>query len=87
MGVKLGLSQYRKNTDGAFKNRVLWKISGQKREGVTGGQRKLYDVKLLYSPPNIIIVVKSRRMIYVGHVIGKPESSCLEDICKMAVKY
>jgi len=72
-------------TQRAFKNRVLRKISGPNRKEVTGGQRKLYNVKLLYSPPNIISVVKSRRMIKVGHVMGKPESSCLKDICKMAV--
>ena len=72
-------------TQRAFKNRVLWKIFGPNRKEVTGGQRKLYDVKLLYSQPNSISVVKSRKMIQVGHVMGKPESNCLEDICKMAV--
>jgi hypothetical protein len=37
---------------------------------VTGDCRRLHDEKLceLYSPPNIIRMIKSRRMIWVGNV-------------------
>jgi hypothetical protein len=69
-----------------FKNRVLRRISGLKRDEVTGGWRKLHDEELLnlYSSPRIIIM-KSRR-IWAGHaarmwekrnayriLVGKPE--------------
>jgi hypothetical protein len=48
-----------------FENRVLRRIFGLKRDGVTGGWRKLHD---LYSSPSIIRIIKSRRMRWVGHV-------------------
>jgi hypothetical protein len=53
-----------------FENRVLRRISGRKRDGVTGGWRKLHNEELhkLYSSPSIIRVIKSRRMIWAGHV-------------------
>jgi hypothetical protein len=45
-----------------FKNRVLRKICGPKRQKVTGGWRKLHKEELhdLYSPPNVMKVMKSR---------------------------
>ena len=47
-----------------FENRVLRRIFGPKRDEVTGEWRKLYNEELndLYSLPNIVRVVKSRRM-------------------------
>jgi hypothetical protein len=53
-----------------FENRVLRRISGPKRDEVTGGWRKLHNVELnnLYSSPYIIRVMKSRRMRWAGHV-------------------
>jgi hypothetical protein len=52
-----------------FENRVLRRIFGLKREE-DGSWRKLYNDELhnLYSSPNIIRVIKSRRMRWVGHV-------------------
>jgi hypothetical protein len=65
-----------------FENRVLRRIFGPKRDEVTGEWRKLH----LYSSPDIIRQVKSRRMRWAGHVarmgekrkvykvlVGKPE--------------
>jgi hypothetical protein len=54
-----------------FENRVLRRIFGPKRDEVTGDWRKLYNEELhnLYSPPNIIRMMKSRRTRWVGHVI------------------
>jgi hypothetical protein len=45
-------------------------IFGPKRDRVTGGRRKLHNEELhnLYSSPNIIRIIKSRRMRWVGHV-------------------
>jgi hypothetical protein len=71
-----------------FENRVLRRISGPKRDEVTGDWRKLHNEELqkLYSSPNIIRMMKSRRMRWAGHVarmgakmnanrisVGKPE--------------
>jgi hypothetical protein len=53
-----------------FENRVLRRIFGPKRGEIVGGWRKLHDEKLhnLYSSPNIIRMIKSRRMEWAGHV-------------------
>ena len=53
-----------------FENRVLRRIFGPKRDEVTGKCRKLQNEELndLYSSPNIIRVIKSRRMRKAGHV-------------------
>ena len=64
------------------------RVCGPKRDEVTGEWRKLHNEELsdLYSLPNIVRVVKSRIMRWVGHVarmgegrgvhrvlVGKPE--------------
>jgi hypothetical protein len=47
-----------------FENKVLRRISGPKRDEVTGEWRKLHSEELhnLYSAPDIVRQVKSRRM-------------------------
>ena len=54
-----------------FENRVLRRIFGPKRDEVTGEWRKLHNEELnnLYSSPNIVQVIKSRRMRWAGHVV------------------
>jgi hypothetical protein len=71
-----------------FKNRVLRRILGSKRDEVTEELRKLHneDFNDLYSSPNIFRVIKSIRMRWTRHVacvgerrgvymvlVGKPE--------------
>ena len=53
-----------------FENRVLRRIFGPKRDEVTGEWRTLHNEELndLYCSPNIVRVIKSRRMRWVGHV-------------------
>jgi hypothetical protein len=53
-----------------FENRVLRRIFGPKKDGVTGGWMKLHNVELhnLYSSPSIIRLIKSRRMRWAGPV-------------------
>ena len=53
-----------------FENRVLRRIFGPKRDEVKGEWRKLHNEELhnLYSSPNIVRVIKSRRMRWAGHV-------------------
>jgi len=71
-----------------FDNRVLRRVFGPKRDEVTGEWRKLHNVELnyLYCSPNIVRVIKWRRMRWAGNVacmgdrrgvysvlVGKPE--------------
>ena len=71
-----------------FENMVLRRIFGPRRDEVTGEWRRLYneDLNDLYCSPNIVRVIKSRRMRWAWHVarmgeergvyrvlLGKPE--------------
>jgi hypothetical protein len=63
-----------------FKNRVLRRIFGPKRDEITGEWRKLHNEELhiLYSSPDIIRQIKSRRMRWAGHVacMGEERKVC-----------
>jgi hypothetical protein len=58
-----------------FDNRVLRRIFGPKRDNVIGEGRKLHNEELynLYSSPNIIRQIKSRRMRWAGYVARMEE--------------
>jgi len=71
-----------------FENMVLRRIIETRRDEVTGEWRRLHNEELnnLYSSPNIVGVIKSRKMRWAGHVarmgeerglyrvlLGKPE--------------
>ena len=60
-------------------NRVLRRIFGPKRDEVTGEWTKLHNQELndLYSSPNTVRVIKSRRMRWVGHVARMGERRCV----------
>jgi hypothetical protein len=55
---------------GVFKNRVLRRIFGPKRDEVTGEWRKLNNDELhdLYSSSSIIRIMKARKIRWAGHV-------------------
>ncbi|KAJ4439489.1 hypothetical protein ANN_07613 [Periplaneta americana] len=59
-----------------FENNVLRKIFGAKRDEVTGEWRKLHNAELhaLYTSPDIIRNIKSRRLRWTGHVARMGES-------------
>jgi hypothetical protein len=56
-------------------NRVLRRMFGPKRDEATGEWRKLHNEELhiLYSSPNIIRQIKSRKMRWTGHVVRMGE--------------
>ena len=53
-----------------FENMVFRRILGPRRNEVTGEWRRLHNEELndLYCSPNIVRVIKSRRMRWAGHV-------------------
>jgi acyl-coenzyme A synthetase/AMP-(fatty) acid ligase len=53
-----------------FENKVLRRIFGPRRDEVTEDWRRLHNEELnvLYSSPNMVRVIKSRRMRWAGHV-------------------
>jgi hypothetical protein len=86
MGAKLGVWEGHRLR--VLENRMLRRIFGLRRDEVTGDWRKLRNEELhnLYSSPNIIRMIKSRRVKWAGHVaqmgetrnayrilVGKPE--------------
>ena len=78
MGVKLGHTLREERRLRVFENRVLRRIFGTKRNEIKGEWRKLHNEELndLYCSPNIVRVIKSRRMRWVGHVarMGRGEA-------------
>ena len=64
-----------------FENRVLRRIFRSKRDEVTGEWRKIHNAELndLYSSPNIVRMMKSKRMRWAEHVARmKGEESCTQ---------
>ena len=53
-----------------FDNRMLRRIFGPKRDEVTRKWRRLHNEELndLCLSPNIVRVIKSRRMLWAGHI-------------------
>jgi hypothetical protein len=62
-----------------FENMVLRRIFRPKRDWIKGEWGKLHNEKLndLYSPSNIIWIIKLRRIRWAGHVAGMEEMRCV----------
>jgi hypothetical protein len=62
---------------------VLWRIFGPKEEEIKGEWRKLRSEELndLYTSPNIIRVIKSRRMRWAGHVAATGRGDVYTGFC------
>jgi hypothetical protein len=62
-----------------FENRVLRRVFGPERDEVTGEWRKLHNEELndLYCSPNIVRVIKPRRIRLVEHVARVGERSAV----------
>jgi hypothetical protein len=63
-----------------FENRLLRRIFGPKREKGAGDWRKLNKEELhnLYVSPDIIWVIKIRRMRWAGHVAHGRDEKCIQ---------
>jgi hypothetical protein len=89
MGVELVLLTLREEHRlRVFENRVMARIFGPKREEAAGSRRRVHNEELhnFYASPNVIRVIKSRKIRWAGHVaragevrsvynilVGKPE--------------
>jgi hypothetical protein len=78
MGVKLDPMLWEDCRLRVFENRALRIIFGPKWEEMAGGWRILYNEELhnLYASLNIIWMIKSRMMKWVGHVACMGEMKC-----------
>jgi len=67
-----------------FENMVLRRIFGPRRDEVTGDWRRLHIEVLndLYTSPNMVRVIKSRRMRWAGHVVCMGEE---RGVCRVLV--
>jgi hypothetical protein len=64
-----------------FENRVLRRIFGPEKDEVRGRRRKLHNEELNnlyeYTSPNIIRMIKSRRMRRAGKIASMEEEECV----------
>jgi hypothetical protein len=61
---------------------LLRRVFGPRRDEVMGGWRKLHNEELrdLYSSPSIIRIIKSRRMTWAGHGLGRPRHRWVNNV-------
>ena len=71
-----------------FEKRVLRRVFGRKRDEVTGECTKVHNEELndLYCSPNIVRVIKSRRMRWVGHVARMGRREACASFCGIPEK-
>jgi len=65
-----------------FENTVLRRIFGPNRDEVTGDWKKLHNEALndLHSLPNIVQVIKPRRIRWAGHVARMGKKRCVDGL-------
>ena len=64
-----------------FENRVLRRILGPKRDEIREWRKLHEELNDLYSSPNIIRVIKSRRMRWAGHIARLGEMRGVYRVC------
>ena len=74
--TELGRTLREERRPSVFEHRVFRRIFGPKRDEVTGEWKRQHDKDLyaLYSSPNVIPVITSRRLRWAGHVARMGES-------------
>jgi hypothetical protein len=79
--LKLGLTLRKEHGLRVYENRVLRRIFGPNREEVAEGWRRLHNEVLhnLYASPNIIRVIKLRRMRWAEHVARIRNQKCIQN--------
>jgi hypothetical protein len=62
-----------------FENKMMRRIFGPRMDEVKGDWRRLHkeEINILYSSPNIVRVIKSRRMRWTGHVARMGEETAV----------
>jgi hypothetical protein len=67
-----------------FENGVLRKIFGPRREEVAGDWRRLHKEELhnSYASPNIIRMIRSRRMRWARHVVCIEIEKCIQNLVR-----
>jgi hypothetical protein len=61
---------------------MLKRVFGPRREEVAEGWKRLHNEKLhnLYTSPNVVMVIKARRMRWTGHVARTGKTRCAHEI-------
>ncbi|RZF39675.1 hypothetical protein LSTR_LSTR001196 [Laodelphax striatellus] len=65
-----------------FERKVLRKIFGPVCEDGVWRIRKNRELRALYQEPDIIALIKAKRISWLGHVLRREEGTRLKEVCK-----
>ena len=63
-----------------FENKILRKIFGPVQEGEIWRIRKNQELRVLYTDPDIVAIVKARRLSWIGHVLRRQNGNRLLEV-------